>query len=73
MNQKMTFETALKKLNEIVEQLESGEVSLDKSLKLFEEGTKLSAFCYEKLQTAEQKVTEISKIENSENTEELNS
>ena len=56
MNQKMTFEEALSRLQEITEKLESGEEGLDASLKLFEEGAKLSAFCKKKLDTAEQKV-----------------
>ncbi len=63
MNRKMTYEEALGKLKEIVTRLESGEETLDASLKLFEEGAKLSAFCYEKLQNAEQKIIEITKLE----------
>ena len=50
-------------MKENVNRLESGEENLDGSLKLFEEGAKLSAFCYEKLQNAEQKITEITKLE----------
>lgn len=63
MNRKMSYEEALAKLKEIVTRLESGEETLDTSLKLFEEGAKLSSFCYEKLQNAEQKITEITKLE----------
>lgn len=63
MNRKMSYEEALEKLKEIVTRLESGEETLDGSLQLFEEGAKLSAFCYEKLQNAEQKITEITKLE----------
>lgn len=63
MNRKMTYEEALGKLKEVVTRLESGEETLDASLKLFEEGAKLSAFCYEKLQNAEQKITEVTKLE----------
>lgn len=63
MNRKMSYEEALAKLKEIVTLLESGEETLDNSLKLFEEGAKLSSFCYEKLQNAEQKITEITKLE----------
>lgn len=54
-----TFESAMEKLHKIVERLESGEESLDSSLKLFEEGTALASFCYQKLNTAEQKVKEL--------------
>lgn len=66
MNRKMSYEEALSKLKEIVARLENGEETLDNSLKLFEEGAKLSAFCYEKLQNAEQKITEITKLEQAE-------
>ena len=61
MNKKMSFEAALQRLHEVVDKLESGEESLEASLKLFEEGTALSAFCYEKLKNAEQKITELKK------------
>ncbi len=52
-----TFEAAMEKLEQIVAKLESGEAALDESLKLFEEGTKLAAFCSNALDTAEQKIT----------------
>ncbi len=52
----MTFEQAMKRLEEIVARLESGEESLEASLKLFEEGTALSSQCYKKLDKAEQKI-----------------
>jgi exodeoxyribonuclease VII small subunit len=50
------FETALKKLEEVVKKLEGGELSLDESLKAFEEGVKLAGFCSGKLNEAEKKV-----------------
>lgn len=50
------FEDALKKLGEIVDALESGELSLEKSLKLFEEGVRLSRHCNKTLDKAEKKV-----------------
>ena len=50
------FETALKRLEEIVKKLESGDMSLDSSLELFEEGIKLSRFCHTKLGQAERRV-----------------
>lgn len=59
---KMNFEDAMQRLREITETLERGSVSLEESIKLFAEGTELSAFCYETLQMAEQKITELSKI-----------
>ncbi len=54
-----TFEAAMKRLEEIVAALEGGKCTLDESLKLFEEGTKLTAFCSEKLKTAEQKILKL--------------
>ncbi|MDO5784571.1 MAG: exodeoxyribonuclease VII small subunit [Eubacteriales bacterium] len=53
----LTFEQAMKRLEDIVSQLEAGEAPLDKSMALFEEGTKLSAYLSNLLDTAEQKVT----------------
>lgn len=62
MAAKFNFKEAMKRLQEIVAQLESGEESLEDSMKLFEEGAKLSARCYETLNKAEQKITELTKI-----------
>ncbi|HIQ60721.1 MAG TPA: exodeoxyribonuclease VII small subunit [Candidatus Enterenecus faecium] len=53
---KKSFEESMKRLEEIVSQLERGESSLDQSLKLFEEGTGLAAHCTQMLDQAEQKV-----------------
>lgn len=63
MNKKMTFEAALVRLNEIVEKMESGDTPLDESLKLFEEGSELASFCYDKLSSAEQKIKTITERE----------
>jgi exodeoxyribonuclease VII small subunit len=52
----MSFEKKLSRLEEIVNKMESGELSLDDSLKLFEEGVKLSRECNKELNEAEQKV-----------------
>lgn len=49
----MSFEDALKRLEEIVHALESGEVSLEESLRLYREGALCSRFCRDKLQQAE--------------------
>ncbi len=57
----LTYESAAKRLEEIVTILEKNEVSLDKALELFEEGTKLTAFCSKKLNEAKQKITELEK------------
>lgn len=56
----MTFEDAMLRLREVTETLEKGDVTLEESVKLFNEGAELSRFCYEKLNTAEQKITELS-------------
>lgn len=64
--EEMTFEQAMKRLEEIVTQLEAGEAPLDKSMSLFEEGTKLSAFLSKTLDEAEQKVLMIQKQEGQE-------
>jgi len=50
------FESSLARLESLVEQMESGELSLDESLKLFEEGIKLTRECQQALADAEQKV-----------------
>lgn len=60
MPKKKTYEEAIARLEEITSQLEKGGIPLEKSLKLFEEGTKLSAYCYKILNEAQQRVTELS-------------
>lgn len=50
------FEAALEKLQITVKQLESGELSLEQSLKCFEEGVKLTRLCQQHLSAAEQRV-----------------
>ena len=52
-----TFESQMERLVEIVRLLEKGEAPLDESMKLFEEGTRLSAALGKLLDKAEQKVT----------------
>ncbi len=51
------FEEAMKRLEDIVRNLESGDLSLENALQVFEEGMKLAGFCSKKLDEAEQKVT----------------
>lgn len=51
------FEDSLKRLEEIVQQLEGGDMPLEESLTIFEEGMKLLALCSKKLEEAEKKVT----------------
>ena len=52
----ISFENAIKDLEDIVEQLENKELSLDDSLKLFEKGIGLYRFCSNKLNQAEEKI-----------------
>ena len=56
-----TFEKAMTRLEQIVAALEGGRCSLDDSLKLFEEGTKLIASCSKQLDQAEQQVVKLMK------------
>ena len=53
---KEKFEEALEKLEEIVRRMEAGEMTLEESLKAFEEGIKLSRFCAKKLDEADRRV-----------------
>lgn len=55
----VTFEASMERLDQIVKALEGGEVSLEESIALFEEGTKLAAKCTELLDTAELKVSKL--------------
>ena len=55
------FEEAMQRLEDIDENLESGDLSLENSLEIFEEGMKLVGFCSKKLEEAEQKVTKLVK------------
>jgi len=61
----LSFEESLLRLQEISELLESDETGLEKSIELYEEGVRLSKYCYSVLKDAELKVTELKKeIEN---------
>jgi exodeoxyribonuclease VII small subunit len=57
MKKNMTCEEAMKALEKIVSELESGDLALEQALKKFEEGVKLSKFCSSKLDETEKKVT----------------
>jgi exodeoxyribonuclease VII small subunit len=60
---KQTFENAMKRLETIVQELESGDLTLDEALKRFQEGVKLSKFCSNKLDETERKVSILLKDE----------
>lgn len=64
--EEMKFEEAISRLEKIVQQLEEGEKSLEGSLKLFEEGIKLSKFCSGKLEEAKKKIEILTKSEKGE-------
>ncbi|MEE1155307.1 MAG: exodeoxyribonuclease VII small subunit [Acutalibacteraceae bacterium] len=66
MPKKKTYEEAQGKLEEIITQLEKGNLPLEESLKLFEEGTALTSYCYKILNNAQQKVTELTQKDISE-------
>lgn len=55
----MTFEQSLARLEQIVKELESGNVPLEDLMKLYDEGTSLVKFCSEKISAAEQQVRKV--------------
>ncbi|MCB2117623.1 MAG: exodeoxyribonuclease VII small subunit [Rhodobacteraceae bacterium] len=55
----MSFEEAMKALEAVVRDLESGNVELEKSIALYEKGARLKAHCEKKLKEAEEKVAKI--------------
>lgn len=61
-----TFEDSMNELETIVTQLETGDITLDDSLKLFEDGIKLAKTCQNKLEEAEKKVKILTKTSNGE-------
>lgn len=61
MKNELNYESSINRLNEIIDILEKNEESLDDALALYEEGTKLVAFCTKKLENAKQKIVEIEK------------
>ena len=58
-NQELTFEKAYEQLGEIVKKLEEGELPLDESMALFEEGMRLERLCEQRLDQAELKINEL--------------
>ena len=61
MAEKLTYEQAVARLDEIVRSMEKGDAPLEESLKLFEEGAALIAACGKMLDEAEQKVVKLKK------------
>lgn len=60
------YEPSIARLEEIVKQLEAGELSLSESMELFEQGIRASKECYEILKNAEQRLTTISEDDEEE-------
>jgi len=56
---KKSFEQSLKQLEQIVRELESGDLPLELALKKFEEGMELSKFCSQKLEETERRITQL--------------
>ncbi|MCK4467638.1 MAG: exodeoxyribonuclease VII small subunit [Desulfobacterales bacterium] len=54
---KLNFEKSMKQLEQIVQELESGDLSLEKAIKKFEDGVRLSKLCSKQLDETEKKVT----------------
>ena len=57
--EEMSFEEALKELEDIVRRLETGDVELEKSIEIYERGAKLKAHCESRLKAAELKIEQI--------------
>ncbi|MAO66424.1 MAG: exodeoxyribonuclease VII small subunit [Balneola sp.] len=57
--ERLSFEEALNKLESIVEQLEDQEITLEDSVKLYEEGVRMSKFCTEILEQAELRIEQV--------------
>ena len=62
-NKELSFEESLKELEKIVDQLESGDIDLEKSVKLYEKGMLLKKNCEDKLKTVEMQIKKI-KLDN---------
>lgn len=69
MKEYNTFESAKKRLEEIASKLDDKNITLEKSIQLYEEGAKLAEICYEKLNKAELRISQISLSEAGYNNE----
>ncbi len=65
------FEKAILRLEKIVDDLETGELDIDKSLEIFEEGIKMSRVCSKKLSEAEAKIEKLTRDQKGELVAEL--
>ena len=60
----LTYEQAIKKLEDIVNKLNEGSIPLDESIALYEEGIKLSEFCMKRLNSAKQRIINLNEEQN---------
>ena len=63
--QTLTFEAALQRLKQIVEQLENADLPLEEMVRLYEEGKRLSEFCERKLREARERIQQLESTEDS--------
>ncbi len=63
MKKDMTLEQALKRLEKITEEMQQESITMDKSLKLFAEGSELVTFCNSKIEDAQLKITNLTESE----------
>jgi exodeoxyribonuclease VII small subunit len=68
---KKTFEMAMKQLEQIVQDLETGDMPLEKAIKKFEEGIRVSKYCSEKLDESEKRITLLMRDSDGKNTSEI--
>ncbi|WP_077213927.1 exodeoxyribonuclease VII small subunit [Bacillus dakarensis] len=59
MEEKLSFEEAMQKLEVIVERLEEGDVPLEEAISIYRDGMQLSKLCHEKLKNVEEQLTQI--------------
>jgi exodeoxyribonuclease VII small subunit len=71
MAKKKTYESDIKRLQEITEKIEQGDMDLDKTVALFEEGTELAKECHEFLNKTELKINKLIN-DHGEQTEDFN-
>ena len=62
----LTYEQALKKIEDIINKLNEGSIPLDESISLYEEGIKLSEFCMKKLDNAKQKIMNLNEAQSND-------
>ena len=64
MVEKLTFEEAMQKIEEVVSKLENGGATLDETVELYKQGTELSVLCNKMIDEAEQKIKVLAKTKN---------